>query len=387
MGNETMQLLLLFSLYFLSCIIGIQSGKLPYCVHNEYATGRWVYDNSTDIKKSFICCAYNHLEKFADENYCFPLDPKFNKTIPGFQVQPGKPLTFRYTPNQGSNEYFMYPEGNACSCDLEDGSYGVYRRERYYWKPDMCTLPRWNAKDFCRLISNRTVLVLGDSTGTQTFATLVNMITSGHGGCATQIRFDWSTDLKQNTRHECLVCGSNDIYTSITTQPAIPDIVFILSGAHVKSIEEFKSNWEAVDTQLKEIHALYPNIKFIYKSQNPGHSPCAPHSFADLKPTVKIPALEDDQFNWRLHPEFDRIAFENIKILQTIDQAAHQHHQQQSHTNSSISHVPFIQYMDMTPLKYRQDAHTTRDCLHYCTPGPLDLFSILVYNKLLRGEL
>jgi hypothetical protein len=45
--------------------------------------------------------------------------------------------------------------------------------------------------------------------------------------------------------------------------------------------------------------------------------------------------------------------------------------------------------MDMSPLKLRADsqARSTRDCLHYCMPGVLNLFSVLMYNLLLTAQL
>jgi hypothetical protein len=378
-----MKLLILFFLCLLFSILHIPSGHVrelrdskPFCIQNEYVTGRWMYDNSTDMKKSFICCAYNHNEKFVDKKYCLPLDPKFNKT-----ARTKTTTKFRYSPNQGSNKFFVYPEGDGCSCDLKDGSYSVHNRERYYWKPDKCDLPRWNAKDFCRLLSNRALLVLGDSTGMQSFGTLANMITSGQGDCADQIHYDWSTDLKMNGARNCYICGSHDIYNSVKNQTVSPDIVFILSGAHVHSIEDFQNIWKIVSSQLRKVHKLYPKIKFIYKSQNPDHTNCSRSGI----PTETIAPVLEDKFHWNLHPEFDRISSENVKSLQSVSRSERQHHQQ-PHTNTS-HFVPFIQYMDMTPLAYRPDGHTTRDCLHYCTPGPLDLFPILVYNKLLRSEL
>jgi hypothetical protein len=350
---------------------------LPKCVGNEHVKGKWIYQNGTEIKKSFICCAHNHVETFVDPKYCFPLIPKFNKS---FETK------FHYNPNQGSNEFFMFPEGDGCSCDLNEGSYAVHKRERYYWKPANCTLPRWNATDFCRLLSNRSILVLGDSTGLQTFATLANMIANGQGGCATQIRYDWSTDLKQTGSHDCFVCGSNDIVQSIQkSQPVVPQIVIILSGAHVPSLEVFQGIWKVVDKQLRQVHELYPKMKFVYKSQNPGHPHCSPK----LKPTRTIHIVKNHRYHWHLHPEYDRISLEHVNLLQSFYHSEHQNHQNESFTrlNNESHLVPFIQYLDMTPLSYRPDAHSLRDCLHYCTPGPLDLFSILLYNKLINGEL
>jgi hypothetical protein len=383
--------LILFFHAFLLLVVRVHCEKVgevidskPFCVGNEYITGKWLYNNATDLKKSFVCCAYNHVEKFYVKDVCFPILPKFNKTM----LPTPK---YHYTPNQGSNEFFMFPEGDGCTCDMsQHTSYSVTDRERYYWKPENCSLPQWNAKHFCQLLGSRNLLILGDSTGLQSFATLANMITTGEGGCATQLRYDWSNDLQPNPPPACAVCGSNDIYTSITTRPVIPDIVVILYGAHVPNLDYFRSAWVTVDRQLRQMHDLHPNMKFIYKSQNPAHVDCRdPHT----KPseTIHVITKEDpNQWFWYLHDEFDRIAEAGVRKLQffyhpEMNNVSHPHHHQ--HPQHKSSHfVPFIQYMDMTPLKYRVDAHTTRDCLHFCTPGPLDLFSVLLYNRLLNGE-
>ena len=43
--------------------------------------------------------------------------------------------------------------------------------------------------------------------------------------------------------------------------------------------------------------------------------------------------------------------------------------------------------IDMSPLYQRPDAHALDDCLHFCTPGPLDLFGELLMAALSNGEL
>ena len=65
-----------------------------------------------------------------------------------------------------------------------------------------------------------------------------------------------------------------------------------------------------------------------------------------------------DEFQWRLHPTFDDMS---IKWSQD---PAH-----------------FLPVIDMSPLYLRPDAHPA-ECLHYCTPGPRDLFATLLMQML-----
>lgn len=46
--------------------------------------------------------------------------------------------------------------------------------------------------------------------------------------------------------------------------------------------------------------------------------------------------------------------------------------------------------IDLTPLYLRPDAHVKGkkdDCLHFCMPGPLDLFSIILQQMLYNKEI
>jgi hypothetical protein len=48
-----------------------------------------------------------------------------------------------------------------------------------------------------------------------------------------------------------------------------------------------------------------------------------------------------------------------------------------------------FQLLSMEPLYLRPDAHvygSKHDCMHYCQPGPLDLFSVLLLQMMVTGE-
>ena len=66
-----------------------------------------------------------------------------------------------------------------------------------------------------------------------------------------------------------------------------------------------------------------------------------------------------------------------------------------SYDDSAKAYLPqhSIPVLDLSPLYYRPEAHTqvfehgfrALDCLHFCMPGPLDLFGVLVQRMLEEG--
>lgn len=332
--------------------------KRHYCMNNEHIQGRWVLNMTKIQEKSFICCGWDNGD-FLDPNIC------------GSSLHPRAVNT---TNLKGSNMYYAQPGGHACVCDTREGVFDVNKREKYYWHPANCTLPRWNAKRFCSLLQNRKILMIGDSTNRQTSSTLMAMVTAGNGSCAEQIFSSRSDNLVS------LANGSKDLLGLIKAHDIPPDIVVISAGAHFRSIIDYENNWLGIRQQLERIHETYPNLKIIWKTQNPGHVECA----VDTSPisTYEKRNEKKDIYSWNLHPEFDRISAFHIHNISNF------YSTKMNQTNIQSSHTPFIQVMDLFPLYLRPDAHPhyVRDCLHYCLPGPLNLFSILFLNLLITGS-
>lgn len=47
-----------------------------------------------------------------------------------------------------------------------------------------------------------------------------------------------------------------------------------------------------------------------------------------------------------------------------------------------------LEWIDMSPVLWRSDAHqSAEDCLHFMMPGPMNLFSILLLQKLYNKEI
>jgi hypothetical protein len=278
------------------------------------------------------------------------------------------------------NDYFYhdgtmgYEYSGGCVCDEKQGWHTVNKKERYEWVPDNCTLAPWDAKDFCRVLGNRTIFLTGDSTMHQTATTLMSMIHHNNGTCAHQVKYGLS--------HYLIIGGGANIqwtYYLLNHKP-LPDIVIMTVGAHLEDMGDLYSIWEVGGDGLKSnikwlrSHPFGPhNFTFVWKTQNPGHVNCTQHTDPLKTPQVIQKNDPNDAFHWNIHREFDEV---NKKYAKELG-------------------MPVI---DMSPLYYRADAHPSTnhllihkaasfDCLHYCLPGPLNLFSILLYNKLLTGEI
>ena len=66
----------------------------------------------------------------------------------------------------------------------------------YIWgSPAPCAVITWSAKQFCRVLGARTILVVGDSTFRQAFRALYNMVVHGHGGCEAHLFYAGSDTL------------------------------------------------------------------------------------------------------------------------------------------------------------------------------------------------
>jgi hypothetical protein len=347
--------------YFLFASFPVISQAL-HCIRNEHTVGKWVYNDSPDLRKSFVCCSLENWG-FQNESYC------------------GSKSRSNYW---GSNEFVSYQPAHACSCDTVSKTvFTVSNRERYYWQPDECQLPEWNAKEFCKLLNNRTYLSVGDSTFRQSSMTLASMITVGQGGCADRIFANNSIDMTNtypDWRGSTIVSALD---TMQKTYSILPDIVVIGAGAWIHSIEVYEKNWVSIKEQLQLLHRRYPKMKFIWKTQNPGHPKCTQFS-TPVNKEIRIPS--NDKYGWSLHREFDRMSIENVKSLISWENDDSNH--SRNSTGHKQQHIPFIQVLDMTPLLLRPDGHRdSSDCLHYCVPGPLDLFSILMYNLLITNQI
>ena len=235
-------------------------------------------------------------------------------------------------------------------------------------------LATFNATTTCALLGNRTVLMIGDSTMGQTAATLMNRLREPGGGCEGQILFRLSDTLvMQDLGRESLPAilqqqrrqlMNRGVHWSKAVNTTDPDIVVFGLGPHIYGETRWRDAFESVVEGLRAHQDLVWReqqhmVHIVYKTNQPGG--CS-NTIAPLPPDEAARTFSKYRYN---HAEFygrDRYAIARLHLLG-------------------------VPVMDLRMLYSRTDSHPGgKDCLHLCTPGPLDvsadLFQDMLVNEL-----
>eukprot|EP01040_Poterioochromonas_malhamensis_P004937 gene4937-5296_t len=321
---ELLLVLLLFGLTFR------QTLPRSICKIDEISSGKWSYHMMTE--KSFKCCDFESPEVYCAKN---PIPNPHSDTI-------------RYSLTGYSNELVRIG-GHACQCDrsgktLEKAS----AREKWIWKPENCRLLEWNASYFCELLGDRKMLFVGDSTSFQTAGTLMNLIVAGKGKCASQIILDVVVQLGRKNYN----FRNNIIKKS-------PTFIIVGVGPHYHRLDAYNASLVEAMKDLRTLHQPNsPNasLHIIWRSINFPHQHCDSYDSPTHLPHHFVP--DNTRYDWNLFPVYDELA----------------------RYYAGIYGIPFL---DMFPLKLRPDSHPAGgDCLHYCTPGPLNIIGNMMLHYL-----
>ncbi|GJP54292.1 hypothetical protein CLOM_g13398 [Closterium sp. NIES-68] len=273
---------------------------------------------------------------------------------------------------------------------------------KYEWRvKGSCPMPvqdqAWvpfQPQDFCnRVGKNRTILFLGDSLNEQFFGIFINQMLrdvlkpadwavheSKPKFCVdwvnnTEIRHEYCRTIEFSDevcpglkilfiRSDHLWLGAPRHFSELqwTRMPEVAnsDIIIINRGAHYTTNEVFEPEMRTVMTYLRN---RWPQKLLIYRNSPPGHADCE-------NATAPIPKRQDPSvlpYNW------EKLAGQN-EIAR------------------GIAEELGMVYMDVDAMTaLRPDGHKgwkpsiqRLDCLHYCTPGPLDSWMDVLYNTLLR---
>ena len=113
---------------------------------------------------SFPCCGWDVVDTHNDRQKC-----------------PNKKYNCLPLYSGSTDGYYAQSGGHACKCAHARNSENRKYIDGYIWQPNSCRLAEWDAKLFCELLGDRTILLSGDSTMQQTATTLMSMITAGEG--------------------------------------------------------------------------------------------------------------------------------------------------------------------------------------------------------------
>ncbi|CAI5947147.1 unnamed protein product [Closterium sp. NIES-65] len=138
--------------------------------------------------------------------------------------------------------------------------------------------------------------------------------------------------------------------------PESDTAVLVLNrGAHYVEDEEFT---EQLNRTLTRVREVAPELLIIYRSTSPGHAHCE-NITAPLKEPQDPASLP---FHWGEFGRQNKLARQMVEAVGGV-------------------------FMDVDPMtSLRGDGHMMppSDCLHYCLPGPLDVWTQLLYNMLLH---
>lgn len=322
----------------------------PQCHQSEHTVGQWSRVNAATAI-TFECPNGSHAISHDKQDYMFH--------------------------NGSKHKVFEWSGGCSCggNCSAND----------WEWQPRNCWLPAWNATHFCDLLGDRLVYLAGDSTMHQSAVSLMEMIREGNPAkdCSAQIFYGLSfylifqghADFKwHNWFMKRRDCGKFVRQEDCEQWPhgVVPDIAVLTAGAHQADLGDMMSIWQGINEDFRTFREnfFWHNFTFIWKTQNPGHISCNNFFEPETNDIYPLGPTTEDKYHYYLFKDFDAYS------------------RNESHKNN-------IRLMDMAPLYLRPDSHLAsagrpsekHDCLHYCIPGALNLFSILFQNMLMNGEI
>lgn len=131
-------------------------------------TGEWIHDPTRIFYGGDLCCGYDNFPKYVRHNYT---NCRYEKSNP--KVFTGE-----------TGQFYQQFGGKACSC-------GAFR-DKYIWSSPSLD-PDFDKDLTCRRLNNRTVLMIGDSTMSQTAVALMNSFTGTN--CTQKIHYVLSDHL------------------------------------------------------------------------------------------------------------------------------------------------------------------------------------------------
>ena len=140
------------------------------------------------------------------------------------------------------------------------------------------------------------------------------------------------------------------------------DVIVINRGAHFKRDKPFLSGMR---TALRFLRNMHPNKLIIWRSTPVGHKDCDSHD----KPVPEMQTSGSLPHDWGWFPHQNAIARPQVEKVGGI------------FMDVDVMSLPRAD----GHLGYSWEKHKV-DCLHYCTPGPMDTWVQLLYNILLSYD-
>lgn len=263
---------------------------------------------------------------------------------------------------------------------------------KWMWKPfsqGLCrAAPEWLEVDsavLCALLRHRNVLLIGDSLSGQMFYTLSEQLGGrqvyhvlGRDRHAKSVEISslgcngtvWISFVRNDFLHDV-----NEYSSGYNIQPEQGwmlhpfrhllhnhSVIVLNRGLHFQPNGLFAVE---LNRTLRFLAAEFPNHVLIYRTTTPGHVNCSAYR-APLR-APKAGVQFDSLYNWSNAYNWNEMPFQNEIAKEIV-----LHPQVAGHV------------MDVYAMtRWRPDNHIkVQDCVHYCSPGPVELWMIYFYNLL-----
>ena len=284
---------------------------------------------------------------------------------------------------------------------------------QYVWEPpSTCpAIPLFSRQGFCEVMRGRVLFIIGDSMSLHTYETLVNALGSrtqyGKGICF--LGNSSSICISQQAYTYCSNFNLPNFQVVSINLPLITDFQFakqqLLSHQGMANGSVVVANWGGHyvndDTMKKHMVSVMnwfdlemPNSLFIYRSPNMIHLDCKNYTLPDN--IMHKPANFPGHPDWH-HREFPRQRWYWKKYLKEYNQLGRVYLDVFPLSSKrpgsqcvllNILPVPLVILIICPHITQTEsDQHPGgNDCLHYCIPGPIDTWVILIYAVLSEIE-
>jgi hypothetical protein len=256
--------------------------------------------------------------------------------------------------------------GRNCALKSPEERSRIAHSMRWAWMPTTCDLRLFDVEALLGILDGRRVFFIGDSVNIDMLDSMKCMIKSRMGEVVIHdhfrgIRSDFlgCTKKTHGDRRTSLICEPTEVLVSwkkTVNEHGIrrDDILLINTGAHWYNYNV--SHFPTIAHSVKHVH---PTGLVLFRTTVMGHANCD-QIRAPGKPLDSGPSL----YNWK---SFDTLnsAFEH------------------AFRDSGFGDQFHVLHVNM--FEERGDGHvggSPPDCLHYCVPGSIDVWNILLYNLL-----
>lgn len=240
-------------------------------------------------------------------------------------------------------------EEKDCTCDIQGNTVETLsQREKWIWKTQQnCEQLAWKASSFCEYLGKRILLLIGDSLTLQTYVVLRGLLRGRD--CFSQVKIELFHYYGEHNR----------TLVDVMQKHNNADIAIINVGVWYHYLDNYIGMIYNMASDIRKLRedATFRKMKFIWRTIIPPHYDCKSFTNPTNNPLI-LGNASNDKYLWGWVPTFDTIAVQ-------------------------MMHREAVDILNMYPLYFRPDGHLSeKDCLHYCQPGPLNLFGTILHHYL-----